>query len=325
MESNELQEKNESLEVENAELRARLEKLEGERESAKKLGWLGAKVFVGPELRKTFRSWTRAAAGGKVPVDETADVGAAVVRRVVRVSLIGISVALLPTAMFFWQNWEIRKQSGLFGEQIQKQTNQHSLSMQAQTRQLEQQKAQLKQQKSDTLIVRRAQLLTTIYDCAEEQPEVGDDDYAPVSCKPKAHLRARDEAVKAFVKIERESLFLNGARSSRDNPNLRGGYPIGAHLSGAKLNGADLSNADLRDANLRGADLLQADLRKANLRGADLRDGDLETALGDLETALGLTQGQIDVARVNSETKLPEELELKLPDRNTKTGLLEEK
>jgi Pentapeptide repeats (8 copies) len=80
----------------------------------------------------------------------------------------------------------------------------------------------------------------------------------------------------------------------RRNADLIGAALRGARLRGAGLRGAYLIGADLRDADLRQADLLGADLRGADLRGADL-DG-----------ALFLTQPQLEAARGNAATRLPE-------------------
>jgi hypothetical protein len=78
----------------------------------------------------------------------------------------------------------------------------------------------------------------------------------------------------------------------------------GADLIGARLRGADLRNANLRGAYLIGADLRNADLRQADLIGADLRDADVRGA--DLTGALFLTQSQVNAARGDRATKLPE-------------------
>ncbi len=69
----------------------------------------------------------------------------------------------------------------------------------------------------------------------------------------------------------------------------------------ADLPGANLQNADLDDANL-----FLADLQGANLSGADLNGVDLSWA--NLREARYLTQAQIDSARGDAETKLPEGL-----------------
>jgi uncharacterized protein YjbI with pentapeptide repeats len=80
----------------------------------------------------------------------------------------------------------------------------------------------------------------------------------------------------------------------------------GADLMGARLKGALLAGASLRGACLIGADLRRADLRAADLTGADLRDADLSGA--DLTSCLFLTQSQLDAAKGNPRTKLPQQL-----------------
>ena len=102
---------------------------------------------------------------------------------------------------------------------------------------------------------------------------------------------------------------------------LRGAVLLEANLSGAYLFKADLSEANLREANLSRAYLFKADLSEANLGEADLSEADLREA--DLRGASfadsilfkvypdvrNLTQEQIDSARGNAETQLPEGLE----------------
>jgi hypothetical protein len=80
----------------------------------------------------------------------------------------------------------------------------------------------------------------------------------------------------------------------------------GADLMGARLRGAALDRASLRGAYLIAADLRGASLRGADLIGADLRDADLSGA--DLTGAMFITQGQLNAARGDSLTLLPERL-----------------
>ncbi|MET9377407.1 pentapeptide repeat-containing protein [Streptomyces sp. NPDC003035] len=81
----------------------------------------------------------------------------------------------------------------------------------------------------------------------------------------------------------------------------------GADLIGARLRGAKLRGADLRGALLIAADLTGADLSLADVIGADLRDADLSGA--DLTGALFLTQPQLNAARGDASTRLPEGFE----------------
>lgn len=95
---------------------------------------------------------------------------------------------------------------------------------------------------------------------------------------------------------------LNGANLF--GADLAGADLAGASLLGADLFGADLSRANIRGATLRGADLSEANFHRANLLGADLSQTKLFRA--DLSQAIGLIQEQIDSAKGEENTKLPE-------------------
>jgi uncharacterized protein YjbI with pentapeptide repeats len=79
-----------------------------------------------------------------------------------------------------------------------------------------------------------------------------------------------------------------------------------ADLIGKNLAGARLGRANLRGAFLIGADLRGADLRLADLIGADLRGADVRGA--DLATCLFLTQPQLQAAKGDSSTLIPDSL-----------------
>ncbi|OAB40101.1 pentapeptide repeat-containing protein [Paenibacillus glacialis] len=99
------------------------------------------------------------------------------------------------------------------------------------------------------------------------------------------------------------------AEAKRKQPNSSGHQKThgrGADLIGAKLRGANLRAANLRGAYLIAADLRGADLRFADLIGADFRDADISGA--DLTGSIFLTQSQLNAAKGNSDTKLPQSL-----------------
>jgi Pentapeptide repeats (8 copies) len=84
--------------------------------------------------------------------------------------------------------------------------------------------------------------------------------------------------------------------------------PAGPDLRGHDLAGLDLRERDLVAANLRGTLLLGADLRdvdlgEADVLGTDLRGADVSGA--DLRTALFLTQFQVNAARGDAHTGIP--------------------
>jgi uncharacterized protein YjbI with pentapeptide repeats len=94
-----------------------------------------------------------------------------------------------------------------------------------------------------------------------------------------------------------------------------------ANLSGARLHGANLGGdadswANLQGANLQGAYLQNAYLKGANLSGANLRDTDLKGADlrgANLEKVKDLTEEQIQLARTDETTRLPDYLKRPAP------------
>ena len=80
----------------------------------------------------------------------------------------------------------------------------------------------------------------------------------------------------------------------------------GVDRLGAEMAGSDLRGANLRGVLLVGADLSGADLRWADLIAADMRGADLSGA--DLSESLFLTQPQVDAARGDDRTRLPDAL-----------------
>lgn len=100
-----------------------------------------------------------------------------------------------------------------------------------------------------------------------------------------------------LVWMESRHQYKNSKKNKRVNHR-------GANLMGAKLRRADLRGANLRGAYLIAADLRDADLRSADFIGADLRDADLRGA--NLTDSIFLTQVQINAAKGDANTKLPE-------------------
>ncbi|MER5640358.1 pentapeptide repeat-containing protein [Kitasatospora sp. NPDC002227] len=114
------------------------------------------------------------------------------------------------------------------------------------------------------------------------------------------------EADVPTIRGEVNTLLLEASELARagvpgKKKNHRGADLIGARLSSAKLRGANL-----RGAYLIAADLTRADLREADLIGVDFRDADLRGA--DLTGSLFLTQAQLNAARGDAATRLPEQL-----------------
>lgn len=120
-------------------------------------------------------------------------------------------------------------------------------------------------------------------------------------------LAAHREKVSRIL-LEASELERTNVRSSAGSSAAR----KKALRPGADWIGADLRKYDLRGISLRGACLIAADLRGADLTGtdligADLRDADLCGT--NLAKSLFLTQAQINGAKGDIDTKLPDSLE----------------
>jgi uncharacterized protein YjbI with pentapeptide repeats len=99
-------------------------------------------------------------------------------------------------------------------------------------------------------------------------------------------------------------LGANLSRARLGKANMSEARLIGANLSDAHLEGADLSGAWLERANLTDAHLEGADLSGAWLIEADLSGARLKGAV--LRQTIGLTQEQLDAARGDARTWLPD-------------------
>jgi uncharacterized protein YjbI with pentapeptide repeats len=104
------------------------------------------------------------------------------------------------------------------------------------------------------------------------------------------------------------SEFVRKKAGNKKNP-LKGKRTFGG---GFDFIGADLRKKDLKGENLSGAYLIAANLKDVDLSftdliGADLRDSDLSGA--NLSKSIYLTQAQINTAKGDMNTKLPNNLE----------------
>ncbi len=266
-------------------------------------GGLVALVLLGPGLLKAARRYfRRARAGDPLPPDETAELFAAIVRRVSAVGALGLLVAAIPTLLLWRQNALIAKQNEYFQDQNAKIQNQ--LLAQARATQ---------KQEADTLLVRRNELLRTIYETVSCEPQELSE--GETRCPPKHPLRLRQEAVLALAQLDQERLDLSEAdlrgavlrRVDLRGANLRDADLSDAYLPDADFRGALLLRTDLESANLRNADLSRADLLSANLKDADLGSANLELAnlsRADLTGADYLNAKQLSEACGSSETKI---------------------
>jgi len=112
-----------------------------------------------------------------------------------------------------------------------------------------------------------------------------------------ANLKGTDSQENVFVLDNTNLRGVNLADADLEYTSLKG-----SDVSQAHLVNTDLSNANLTDANLYHSYLSNVDLSGATLSGTDFRDV-------DLRNDSGLTQEQIDEAKGDEGTLLPDDLQ----------------
>jgi hypothetical protein len=113
------------IRAENEQLRAEVDRLrpyrtavQGQATVGGYLAYLGVLVWIGKDLSAAFRQWLQATRSGVgVPIDETAELLAAITRRLIRVGTIALVLALLPSFFVALQSWLIKKQNSLIAQQ----------------------------------------------------------------------------------------------------------------------------------------------------------------------------------------------------------------
>lgn len=109
-------------------------------------------------------------------------------------------------------------------------------------------------------------------------------------------------AMLSWSHFERANLgSANFTSASLDNSHFDSAFMHNVVLKDAHLDSASFEKANLFDTDLRGVVFKNCKLTGANLNKADLRGA-------DLSTAAGLKREQIDAARIDDTTKLPEYL-----------------
>lgn len=237
------------------------------------VGW----IIWGPGLTASLRRWFDVAVRKReVPIAESADVAAAVVGRLFTAIILGGVLAAAPAAIIVWQN------------------------------------TIMQQQLETSVNARRAELLSILYDrerCPEMEvrqdgPEggAGGEMFADDSCPHKSGWRAREEALRAYLSIERE----RGATPMLHRLDMRQMLVENVDFSGVMLDRANFRNAVIANVAMDHASLFRADfghahvsdttfrgsmMQLAKLEGAYLERVDMEGAVlnhVDMESVFGI-------------------------------------
>lgn len=248
----------------------------------------GAYIFMGGALFKNsvvaWNAWSAYFAGEYEPSSpmmrtwpeaETRDVFAAIAARFVRIGLITVLLAMMPSMLMIVQVYQIQQQNSIITEQNALTREQFGVSY-------------------------RTQLVQQVYEQSTCATEDRRSDYGQVPgskvkrryCPPAQMLRVRQEAARALVQLYRlqddpaqldrvdldDAEFrsapfarVNMSHSSLKRVNLRGSTFDGATLDGVLFEGAQAQGASFKKVSLIGANFTNARFKGANLQGATLR------------------------------------------------------
>ena len=118
-------EENKALQKEVSELQKYKTALERQKSIRGKSLAFFTHLWAGPEVSDAFKNWVsfKPIRDGLVPIEETADLAASIVKRIIRVGVITVILALIPSAILVWQNLIMHEQNKSLIKQIEEQRN----------------------------------------------------------------------------------------------------------------------------------------------------------------------------------------------------------
>ena len=251
---------------------------------------------------KAWDAWSRYFVGAYEPIPplmrawpeaETRDVAAALAARFVRIGMVAIFLAIMPSALMIVQVYQIQQQNSIITEQNALTREQFGVSY-------------------------RTQLVQQLYEqseCGKEakRTDYGQDKQSKIKrgyCPPSQMLRVRQEAARSLIQLyklqDKPALLsrvnLDGAEfesadfarvdlrqatlkrinfqgTNLDKAVFKESLLISARLQKASLKAAVFTGADLTNAKFNGANLDGAILRRVKLKGVDLTGASLKRAV----------------------------------------------
>lgn len=265
----------EELKQENDALKTALRKLEEQRALKKERGrWFIkfiATLFAGKNLKNSiYDSIQEFNEQKRISLNTTSNLVASLIKRLTRIGVIALLIALLPTTLMIYQNNLLKIQN----KKIQDQTflaeaSRRSAQMFIMGDVLSDINTELDRgatRLSNTLTGRIVSLSRAM--------------------KPYKYLdQSNDELTEKYISPERGQLLITLCKSKLNSfyfsdeilqeSDFTKSELKGASLSGSTLVDINLDEADLSDAELRGTDLRRASLRNTNLTNTDLEDANL--------------------------------------------------
>lgn len=278
-----------NLKQENEQLKTELDAYKQKDEQHKNIRWWTARKFTGLILGKDLKTSVKTVINEvsedkKVSKDALSDLIASLIRRITRVGVITILLALLPTLILLVQTWILSQQNERIDTQNELVKNQNALIDKQNTR-LDQQTYLQEAERRSSLVFLFSNIMDAIdKELKEDVGEKGKRDLSPqlvgrivalTSRLKPYHYLDGDTLIAKPLSPERGQLLVSLVRSELDSMTLVEVYESGdfsfSDLEGMNLRDAYLGKINLNNANLSYANLTESNLSRANLIQTDLK------------------------------------------------------
>ncbi|MCL5127795.1 MULTISPECIES: pentapeptide repeat-containing protein [unclassified Algibacter] len=274
-----------SLKRENAILKEKLEKLSNKKGKPKKRGlfkFVGT-LIAGKNLKRSiYNSINEFNEQRKISINTTSNLIASLIRRITRIGVVGLLVALLPTTLMFYQNSLLKIQNSKIETQTHlAEASRRSTQMFIMGEVLSDVNSELKNNASSRLSNTLAGRIIALSRAMKPYRYMVGDKLIDEAISPERgqlliSLCKSKIASSFFVdEILQESDF---TKSELIDAKLRGAVLRDVNLNEANLSRSDLMNVDLQRANLKNANLTHVDMDDVNLINANLEGANLTGA-----------------------------------------------
>lgn len=270
---------------ENAMLKEKLKKLNTKKSFSKKRGvfkFVGT-LIAGKNLKQSiYNSINEFNEQHKISIDTTSNLIASLIKRITRIGVIGLLIAILPTTLMFYQNSLLKIQN----QKIETQTHlteasRRSTQMFIMGEVLSDINSELKNNGSSRLSNTLAGRIIGLSRAMKPYRYMVGDKLIEKSISPE-----RGQLLISLCKSKIASSFLvdeilqesDFTKSELMNAKLRGTVLRYVNLNNANLSGSDLMNVDFKNASLKNTDLTYVEMDDVNLSNANLENANLTGA-----------------------------------------------
>ena len=312
----------ESIKKENAILKAKLEKLSTKKRLYNSKGILTfiGNLIAGKNLKNSiYNSINEFNEQRKISIETTSQLVASLIRRLTRIGVVGLLIAILPTTLMFYQNRLLKAQNSKIEIQSHlAEASRRSSQMFIMGEVLSDVNSEMKTSGSSRISNTLAGRVVSLSRAMKPYRYLVGNTLIEKPISPE-----RGQLLITLCKSKMQSSFFvdeilqesDFTKSELINAKLRHATLRDINLNDANLTGSDLMNVDLQNASLKNAILKRVDLDDANLTNVNLEGADLTGAFL-IRTKLkganfsGVVMDSVKVERADWLTYIKDDLKL---------------